>query len=148
MSSASKGLLTRRHVVVGGMTISALLATTALAGGAFAQEVGEGTQLPAAPRDGTVDVLHGVRIEAPFRPLEDAARADVQAWVNARDQHARAYVEGLSTRTAVRKFLEASVNHPKTSIPRRHGSRYFAFFDEGLEEQHKLGVQEGLDGPR
>src|SRR5262245_44619742 len=34
-----------------------------------------------APSDATVEILHGVRIEDPFRPLEDQSRSDVQGWV-------------------------------------------------------------------
>src|SRR5262245_28101986 len=77
MSSAGNSLPTRRNVVVGGLTMGALGVTAAIMGRDFAKAAVEGTRLPPAPRDGTVDVLHGIRIEDPFRPLEDAERVDV-----------------------------------------------------------------------
>ena len=37
---------------------------------------GPDTSAPGAPSDGTVEILHGIRVEDPFRPLEDPSRAD------------------------------------------------------------------------
>ncbi len=49
--------------------------------------------LPIAPSDDTVEVLYGVSIPDPYRPLEDSARADVKGWIEAQDARAHAQIE-------------------------------------------------------
>ena len=65
---------------------------------------GPDTSAPVAPSDGTVEILHGIRVEDPFRPLEDPSRADVQAWIAAQDRQARALLEEQSRAWARSRF--------------------------------------------
>ena len=38
---------------------------------------------PAAPRSDQVDLLHGVRVADPFRPLEEIDAPETRAWIEA-----------------------------------------------------------------
>jgi prolyl oligopeptidase len=76
---------TRRAFLAGGIASGVVIAT----GSARPQPIA-GDIMPPAPQDSTVDVLHGVTVPDPFRPLEDSARADARAWVAAQDRQARA----------------------------------------------------------
>ena len=76
---------------------------------------------PSAPSDGTVEILHGIRVEDPFRPLEDPSRADVQAWIAAQDRQARALLEGNPVHARVLAFLQASNRYPRMGGLRRVG---------------------------
>ena len=146
MRRASSADATRRAFLAGGAAASML----AIAGRAFAQSTDpQGlARLPPAPSDGTVDTLHGTQVPDPFRPLESPARADVQAWVEAQDERARAYLSSLRTRATVRRFFDAAMNYPRISIPARYGARYFSYFNIGIDDQSSYSVQQGLTGAR
>jgi len=70
---------------------------------------------PKTPIRPVVDVLHGVSITDPYRWLEDWSDPEVQAWSDAQNQHARAYLDALpdraSIRTRVRSLIEAASIH-------------------------------------
>jgi prolyl oligopeptidase len=138
--------VSRRAVLAGG-TVSGLLA---LAGAVRGQstDVGSPARLPPTPSDGTVDVLHGMRVPDPFRPLENSTRADVNAWIDRQDERARALLGSLQTRESVRRYFDAALNYPRTSIPARYGARYFNYFNNGVDDQQSYGVQQGLAGAR
>jgi prolyl oligopeptidase len=138
-----------RRSVLAGAAASGLLA---VAGGARGQtdprDAAGPARPPRAPSDGTVDTLHGTKVPDPFRPLENSARSDVSAWIDAQDERTRAYLASLRTRAPVRKFFDAVLDYPRTSIPARYGRRYFTYFNNGIDDQRSYGVQEGLDGMR
>jgi prolyl oligopeptidase len=138
----------RRAVLAGGAASSLLAAANRALGQSSFPEIPSFGRLPPAPRDGTVDVRHGTRVPDPFRPLENSARADVNAWIDAQDERTRAYLASLRTRAPVRKFFDAALNYPRTSIPARSGTRYFSFFNNGVDDQRSYGVQQGLGGVR
>jgi prolyl oligopeptidase len=148
---AAKPGTSRRAVLAAGAAGSLLALTRgALAQGSPPQAPPPGPRstVPPAPRDATTDILHGTPVPDPFRPLENLARADVGAWVDAQDVRARAYLASLPTRERVRRFFDAALNYPRTSIPARHGTRYFSYFNNGLDDQRSYDVQEGLAGKR
>ena len=139
---------TRRAVVMGGIATGALTAVGPAWGQAGAAWAAGVTDMPPAPRDDTVDILYGVTVPDPYRPLEDSTRADVKAWIEAEDQRARGLVDSLPVRKQVHDFILAALDYPRTTIPARYGSRYFTLFSEGLANQRSLGVQEHPGGPR
>jgi prolyl oligopeptidase len=145
---ASKFGASRRTVLAGGAASGLLaIANTALGQSTF-PEIPNPERLPPAPRDGIVDVRHGTRVPDPFRPLENSGRADVNAWIDAQDERARTFLASLQTRAPVRRFFNAVLNYPRTSIPARHGARYFTYFNNGVDDQFSYGVQQGLGGAR
>jgi prolyl oligopeptidase len=139
---------TTRRAVIGGIAAGALTAIGAAGRQAAATSTASGTNVPAAPSDHTSYDLHGVTIADPYRPLEDSSRADVKAWIEAEDARARTFLDSLATRNKVRDFFMTALNYSRTTIPARHGQRYFTLFSEGLANQRSLGVQDNLAGPR
>ena len=139
MNRIGKTGATRRTFLSGSLAAGALLAARV----APAQPAA----LPPAPRDDTVDILHGTPVADPFRPLEDLKRADVKAWMAAQDDRARTAL-ATPTRARVRKYLDAVHDYPRTSIPSQYGTRFFSYFNDGLSNQRSLGVQDHLAGPR
>jgi prolyl oligopeptidase len=133
----------RRSVLAGG----AALGLAAASRGAWA-ETDDAPKLPPAPRDGTVELFHGVAVPDPFRPLEDSRRADVKAWVAAQDERTRAYLDKLAIRDPTRNFMDELLDYAGTTIPERHGTRYFTFFNDTPADQSNYGVQHHLGGPR
>jgi prolyl oligopeptidase len=125
MNFIGKSCATRRTFVIGGLATGTLVvASPAFAQASAVRSVG----LAGAPRDDTVDILHGVTIPDPFRPLEDSSRVDVKAWIDAEDERARAHIDALPIRKQVREFFDAALDYPHTTVPARYASRYFTLF--------------------
>ncbi|MBL8838417.1 MAG: S9 family peptidase [Alphaproteobacteria bacterium] len=106
------------------------------------------TGMAAAPRDATIDVLHGVAVADPFRPLENVDDPATSAWVAAEDGAARAAIAALPGRAAMRAWLTRVWDYPKLGVPERHGRRWFHWFNDGLSPQWSYAVQDSLDGAR
>lgn len=102
---------------------------------------------PSAPSDGTVEILHGIRVEDPFRPLEDPSRADVQAWIAAQDRQARALLEGNPVHARVLAFLQASNRYPRMGGMRRVGRSLVSWAFDGTKEQSWLEIREAIADP-
>jgi prolyl oligopeptidase len=110
--------------------------------------VGATGSLPlAAPTDGTAEVLHGVRVEDPFRPLEDTSRADVQAWIAAEDQQARAVLASDPLHPRVVAFLQAAGRYPRNGGMRRLGRSFVSWAFDGTKEHSWLEIRDSADGP-
>jgi prolyl oligopeptidase len=134
----------RRRLLLGA---SSLAAAPLLHGGPAGAQVAGSAAFPAAPRDGTVDVLHGVSIPDPFRPLEDPTRADVQAWITALDGLARKELNYKPLHGRVLSFLSASGKYQRPFAPRRAGQRLFSIAFDGTTEQARLEVTDSVQGP-
>src|SRR5262245_14153378 len=100
-----------------------------------------------APSDGTVEILHGVRVEDPFRPLEDPSRADVQAWIAAQDRQARALLESNPLHARVATFLKDATRYPRSGGLRRVGRPFVSWSFDGTQEQPGLEIRDTLAGP-
>lgn len=59
--------------------------------------------LPVFPERNVPATFFGTRVDDPYRPLENVAEPEVQAWMKAHAQHARATLEGLEGYDALRK---------------------------------------------
>ena len=108
---------------------------------------GRTTALPVAPSDGTVEILHGIRVEDPFRPLEDPSRADVQAWIAAQDRQARALLESNPLHARVVAFLQASNRYPRSGGMRRVGRSFVSWTFDGTKEQSWLEIRDAIADP-
>lgn len=148
MKVGESSRLSRRAVLIGGLASSALVRADLAFGQAATGAAAGNGNLPPAPSDNTVDTLHGISIPDPYRPLEDSARADVKAWIEAQDARTRALIDSWPIRRQLHNFMNAALDYPRTSIPARYGRRYFTLFSEGLDNQRSVGVQEHLGGPR
>ena len=56
--------------------------------------------------DGTEDSYHGVKVEDPFRWLEDWSLIDVKAWSAEQNRIARQYLDALPGRAAIIRRVE------------------------------------------
>ena len=100
---------------------------------------------PQSRRDAVADVYHGVRVEDPYRWLEDPNAPDTIAWTEAQNGLTRQWLD-TPLRRQLRDELERLYDYPRTSAPVRRGSRYFFTRNSGLQNQAVLYVQEGVDG--
>lgn len=94
-----------------------------------------------------VDDYHGVKIDDPYRWLEQDVREseDVHQWVQAQNQVTFGYLESISEREIIEKRLTELWNYEKFQVPFRIGGRYYYQRNDGLQNQYVLYVQESLD---
>ena len=97
---------------------------------------------PATARVAQVDDYHGMRIDDPYRWLEDLDSAETAAWVATQDDFAHRLLDRLPEREGLRARLEKLWNYERRTAPARRGSRSFYFRNSGLQNQDILYVQE------
>jgi prolyl oligopeptidase len=101
---------------------------------------------PATRADDTADVLHGVTVKDPFRWLEDVKSPDVQAWMKAEDDLARAELRKLPERDAIASRLKELYYVDAVSAPRHRGDRYFYTRRLATKEKSIVYWKHGKDG--
>jgi prolyl oligopeptidase len=146
MAEAFQSQSTRRRFLarLGAASVAPTLGVTR-AGFSLAQTV----VIPPAPRDTTVDVLHGVSVPDPFRPFEDSSRLDCRAWIDAMDDAAKTVLSDSPLHDQVRAFVKSVGRYSRPFPPRRAGGKYFSMAFDGTNEQARLEVRERpLDAPR
>jgi prolyl oligopeptidase len=99
---------------------------------------------PRTRRDPTAEMHHGVRVEDPYRWLEDSDSPDTLAWTAAENALTRSLLDG-PLREQLRSELQRLYDYPRTSAPVPRGSRYFFTRNAGLQNQPVLYVQDGWD---
>ncbi len=91
----------------------------------------------------------GRQVEDPYRWLENDARRDgeVAAWVRKQDALARGYLDGLPAQPVFRRQIEELFDFTQSSVPQKRGDRYFHTLRLPGQQQARLHVREGVDGP-
>ena len=108
---------------------------------------GPDTSAPVAPSDGTVEILHGIRVEDPFRPLEDppapTCRPGSRPRIGRRARSWRAIrcMRGLSA------FSRTSNRYPRSGGMRRVGRSLVSWTFDGTKEQSWLEIREAIGDP-
>ncbi|MCL2450297.1 MAG: hypothetical protein FWD17_15225, partial [Polyangiaceae bacterium] len=80
---------------------------------------------PIAPPHDIVETMHGVRVSDPYRWLEDARNAEVDAWFHDEDRFARAALDRLPERAAIAARLRELYSAPSRQHPVHAGSGVF-----------------------
>jgi prolyl oligopeptidase len=80
---------------------------------------------PATRRQDLVDTVHGLKITDPYRWLEDEKNAEVQKWMKAQDDHARAELAKLPGRPELVDRLKQLFYFDAISAPVHRKGRYF-----------------------
>jgi len=99
---------------------------------------------PSSPKADVVDIYHGVRVEDPYRWLEDPDNPETIAWVEAQNALTRMVLDG-PVRERLLERLTGLYDYPRTGVPIKRGNRYFFMHNTGLQDQPVLYVQDGAD---
>jgi prolyl oligopeptidase len=89
-------------------------------------------------RDAIAEELFGVKVEDPYRWLEDEKSPQVQAWMQERDKAAREHLAKLSGREAIAAELRDLLYVDWRSAPAKRGDRFF--YSARREDQEKAVV--------
>lgn len=103
-------------------------------------------QYPAAPRAEIVDVIHGVEVPDPYRPLEDPDAPSTVRWVQEQNGMTEEFLAGLPSRRNIRDRIAELWDYPKTGVPFERGGRWFQMRNSGLQAQSVLYLSEGPGG--
>ncbi|MAT72805.1 MAG: S9 family peptidase [Planctomycetaceae bacterium] len=103
---------------------------------------------PDTRRVDQVDEFHGQQVPDPYRWLEADVREsdEVAEWVAAENDVARAYLDAIPQRDAIRERLTKLWDYQRYSAPSEEGGRYFYWKNDGLQDQAVLYWADSYDG--
>jgi prolyl oligopeptidase len=119
-------------------------ASSATVSSAAATATGPG--YPASRVGPDSDLLHGERVADPYRWLEDAKSPEVQLWMGAQDQLARARLRALPERDAIAARLKELMYVDQIFAPVQRGGRYFFSRRRAAEEKAVVYWKKGKKG--
>ncbi len=93
---------------------------------------------PPTRTAGASDVHFGVKVEDPYRWLEDGKSPEAQAWLAAQNKLARGYLDALPGRAALKKRYTQLLRIDTITAPGRAGDRYFYTKRKASEEKAVL----------
>ncbi|TAF92919.1 MAG: S9 family peptidase [Bacteroidetes bacterium] len=117
--------------------------TAQLAAGAVLAQ--QPIQYPETKQGTEVDTYFGVKVADPYRWLEDDNADDTKAWVTAQNKVTDAYLAKIPFRKNIQARLTQLWNYPKIGSPSKHGSFYYFFKNNGLQNQSVLYQQTALN---
>src|SRR5688500_14377938 len=106
-------------------------------------------QPPAAPVDNVVDEHHGVRVEDPYRYMEDFKDPTVQAWVKAQAEYTEAVLKTIPGRAKLLariKELNESAPYAIYGIKREPDGRIYYSKRMADENVAKFYVRDSIEG--
>src|SRR5262249_50795443 len=106
----------------------------------------EAVRYPATRVSDARETLFGVRVDDPYRWLEDGNDAEVQAWMAAQDAFARERLARLPGREALARRLRERFYVGSAGAPRPRGDRLFFTRRRADREKPVLYWKEGEAG--
>lgn len=125
--------MTKKYIIIF-MTFAASATT-------FAQH-----NYPVTKKIAHTDEYHGVKVEDPYRWLEDDNSTETKAWVEAQNKVTFDYLSKIPYRDQMKKRIEEVFNYPRYTAPNRKGEYFYFSKNDGLQNQSLLYRQKGLDG--
>ncbi|MCZ6816247.1 MAG: prolyl oligopeptidase family serine peptidase [Planctomycetota bacterium] len=113
----------------------------AFAGSVLAQPL----EYPNTKKVNQIDEFHGVKVEDPYRWLEDLDSPATKAWVEAQNKVTFGYLEKIPARERLKSRLTELWDYAKFGIPLREGKRYFFKKNDGLQNQSVLYMMDSLE---
>lgn len=102
---------------------------------------------PKAPTDDTVDEYFGIKVEDPYRPLENDTSAATLEWVKAENAVTQQYLSQIPFRDRFRNRLTELNNYRKTGIPwKGKDGKYYYSENDGLKNQAVVYRTDTLGG--
>ena len=94
------------------------------------------------------DDYHGVKIEDPYRWLEDDNSLETKKWVESQNKATYDYLQQIPFRENIKSRLTTLWNFDKMSVPFKKGKLFFSLRNNGLQNQSVLYSQSSLlDNP-
>lgn len=101
---------------------------------------------PVSKKINQVDDYHGVKVNDPYRWLEDVNSKATAKWVTAQKKLTDNYLEKIPFREKIKARLTEISNYEKYSRTSKHGEYYTFWKNTGLQDQSVVYIQKGLAG--
>ncbi|MSU61574.1 MAG: S9 family peptidase [Pedosphaera sp.] len=102
---------------------------------------------PVTRQTNQIDDYHGIKIEDPYRWLEDDNSPETKAWVAEQNKVTFGYLEQIASRGVIKERLTQLWNYERYGIPFKQGGRYFITKNNGLQNQAVLYTMDSLNAP-
>ena len=100
---------------------------------------------PASRTVDASDTIFGVKVDDPYRWLEDGKSPEVQAWLADENKLTRSYLDALPGRAALEKRYPQLLRIDTISAPGRSGDRYFYMKRKAEQEKAILYWRSATD---
>jgi prolyl oligopeptidase len=128
-----------------GFRVNRFAATTFVIAVGTAAAAQQAITYPSARKIDHADTYHGVKVDDPYRWLEDDNSPETAAWVEAQNKVTFGYLESIPYRTAMAARVRALNDYERYSNLSRKAEYVFFRKNIGLQDQSVLYVQKGLD---
>ena len=115
-------------------TLSAFVLTVALALPALAQPL----TYPQTAKGQQVDTYFDVKVEDPYRWLEDDKSAETAAWVEAENKVTKAFLDSIPFRGKLKNRLRELMDYERISAPFHEGEYRYFYKNDGLQNHAVL----------
>lgn len=99
---------------------------------------GNKIEYPEAPRQQVTDEYFGIKVEDPYRALEDDTSAVTAEWVEAQRKVTNDYLAQIPFRDALRERLTRLNDYVKPGMPSKRDGMYYFYGNDGLQNQSVL----------
>lgn len=110
------------------------------------QPMQEKINYPLTHKVEQTDTYFEVKVDDPYRWLENDTSAETASWVAAQNQLTESYLAKIPFRNKIKSRIEKVWDFPKMSVPFKKGNWLFYEKNSGLQNQNVLYVQEGMNG--
>ena len=93
---------------------------------------------PNTKKVDSVDTYFGIKIQDPFRWLEDDRSPETESWVKEQNKTTFNYLDKIPFRKELKKRLEQLWNFEKLGSPFKEGDYVYFFKNDGLQNQNVL----------
>jgi prolyl oligopeptidase len=119
---------------------TAALLLTGAATALCAANPAEPLTYPTARRSAQSEEFHGIKVEDPYRWMEDIDSPETRAWVDAQSKLSRGYLDAIPGREEIAGRLRAIWNFERWTPPVHHGESWFYSHNDGLQNQSVVYV--------
>ncbi|WP_043509776.1 prolyl oligopeptidase family serine peptidase [Actinoalloteichus caeruleus] len=102
---------------------------------------------PECPRTERIELVHGLRVDDPYRWLEDPLCPAARDWVAAQQALAEVHLNGLPGQSGIRRLLRGLVTGPTASPVKPAGARRFRVGRSSALRRWTLQVADEPDAP-
>ncbi|KAL7057975.1 hypothetical protein AAHC03_017005 [Spirometra sp. Aus1] len=106
-----------------------------------------GTYPPIFKDETVVENFFGTKVHDPYRWLEDPNSDETKAFVDAQNALTMPFINSCPVKKDIHAKISSLWDYPKYRCLFKRGSRYFYFYNSGLQNQDVLYVMDHLDGP-